>query len=121
MFFLHIKFDFIKPLAQSMPHKLWIIKTTLPDSWREFEVTSFAQSLVEKGAACVQHHKVSSTYKWEGKIQSENEWALQIKVSGTNKQAVIDQMSEMHPYDVPQIVMHECEASQDYGEWVNSQ
>ena len=68
-------------------------KTTLPDSWREFEVTSFAQTLVESGAACVQH-KVSSTYKWEGQIQSDTEWALQIKVSNSNKQSVISKIEK---------------------------
>ena len=104
-----------------MGNTLWLVKTTLPDSWREFEVTSFAQTLVESGAACVQHHKVSSTYKWEGKIQSDSEWALQIKVSDSNKQSVISKIEEEHPYDVPQIVIHECEASEGYTEWVNSQ
>ena len=104
-----------------MGNTLWLVKTTLPDSWREFEVTSFAQALVESGAACVQHHKVSSTYKWEGKIQSDTEWALQIKVSHSNKQSVISKIGEEHPYDVPQIVMHEFGTSEDYTEWVNSQ
>ena len=104
-----------------MGNTLWLVKTTLPDSWREFEVTSFAQALVESGAACVQHHKVSSTYKWEGKIQSDTEWALQIKVSESNKQSVISKIGEEHPYDVPQIVMHEFDASEGYTEWVNSQ
>ena len=104
-----------------MGNTLWLVKTTLPDSWREFEVTSFAQTLVESGAACVHPHHVSSTYKWEGKIQSDKEWALQIKVSDSNKQSVISKIEEEHPYDVPQIVMHECEGSEGYTDWVNSQ
>ena len=102
-----------------MGNTVWLVKTTLPESWREFEVTSFAQTLVESGAACVQHHRVSSTYKWEGKIQSDIEWALQIKVSQSNKQAVVSKIEEEHPYDVPQIVMYECDASTAYSTWVN--
>ena len=104
-----------------MSSKLWVIQTTLPSSWREFEVGSFAQSLVESGAACVQHHKVSSTYKWEGKIQSENEWSLQIKVSQYNKQAITDLIHKSHPYDVPQIIAIEVNASEEYSDWVKSQ
>ena len=104
-----------------MGNTMWLVKTTLPGSWREFEVTSFAQTLVESGAACVQHHKVSSTYKWDGKIQSDTEWALQVKVSDSNKQPVVSKIEEEHPYDVPQIVIHECEASEGYTDWVNSQ
>ena len=103
-----------------MSSKLWIVKTTLPGSWREFEVGSFAQALVESGAACVQHHKVASTYKWEGKIQSENEWSLQIKVSDSNVQAVINLIEENHPYDTPQIISLEVKSSKEYSEWVES-
>ena len=103
-----------------MSNTLWVLKTTLPVSWREFEVTSFAQSLLEAGAGCVQHHKVSSTYKWEGKIQSEYEWSLQIKVSEDNKQAIADLIQEKHPYDVPQIIMKRWESSDDYRTWINS-
>ena len=97
-----------------------MVKTTLPGSWREFEVGSFAQSLVESGAACVQHHKVSSTYKWEGKIQSENEWNLQIKVSERNMQVVVNLIEKTHPYDVPQILIHELNSNQEYFDWVES-
>ena len=115
------KIERSQQLQQIMGSRIAVIATTLPSSWREFEVTSFAQTLVESGAACVQHHKVSSTYKWEGKIQSDTEWALQIKVSESNKQSVISKIEEEHPYDVPQIVMHECEGSDGYTAWVNSQ
>ena len=101
-----------------MSNTLWVLKTTLPVSWREFEVTSFAQSLLEAGAGCVQHHKVSSTYKWDGKIQSEYEWSLQIKVSEDNKQAVADLIQEKHPYDVPQIIMCEFQSNVAYYDWV---
>ena len=104
-----------------MSSKLWVVKTTLPGSWREFEVGSFAQSLVESGAVCVQHHKVTSTYKWEGKIQSENEWSLQIKVSQSNMQVVVNLIEETHPYDTPQIISLEVKSSKEYSDWVDSQ
>ena len=103
-----------------MGNTLWVLKTTLPVSWREFEVTSFAQSLLEAGAGCVQHHKVSSTYKWEGRIQSEYEWSLQIKVSEDNKQAVADLIQKTHPYDVPQIIICKFQSNDAYYDWVTS-
>ena len=49
-----------------MSSEIMVIKTTLPEEFREFEVTSFSQSLVESGASCVTHHLVTSTYEWEG-------------------------------------------------------
>jgi len=97
-----------------------IIKTTLPITMREFEVTSFAQSLVEAGAACVQHHQISSTYKWEGKIEHEKEWGLSIKVSTNNLDSVTQVINNLHPYDVPQIIVQSAEANSEYEDWVNS-
>jgi len=97
-----------------------IIKTTLPITMREFEVTSFAQSLVEAGAACVQHHQISSTYKWEGKIEHEKEWGLSIKVSINNLDSVTQVINNLHPYDVPQIIVQSAEANSEYEDWVNS-
>ena len=104
-----------------MPHTLWVIKTTLPKSWLEAEVGSFAQSLLESGVACIHHHLVTSTYTWENKVQSEQEWAVEIKVSKTNKNRVLEELEKIHPYDVPQIIVQECVASDSYGEWVDSQ
>lgn len=104
-----------------MDNNLSSIKTTLPTSWREFEVVSLAQDLLENGAACVQHHQITSTYKWDGSVQSEKEWSLEIKVSNTNRMSVLKKLKSLHPYEVPQIICTEVTANESYLQWVNSQ
>jgi len=104
-----------------MDNNLSSIKTTLPISWREFEVVSLAQDLLENGAACVQHHQITSTYKWDGSVQSEKEWSLEIKVSNTNRMSVLKKLKSLHPYEVPQIICTEVTANESYLQWVNSQ
>ena len=99
---------------------MFLIKTTLPISFREFEVTSFAQTIVESGAACVQHREISSTYSWDGKLNHDKEWLLEIKVSEKNKESVQEVITNLHPYDVPEILILEVEANQEYLDWVNS-
>ena len=99
---------------------MFLIKTTLPISFREFEVTSFAQSVVESGAACVQHREISSTYSWDGKLNHEKEWLLEIKVSEKNRESVQEVLAHLHPYDVPEILTLKVEANQEYLDWVNS-
>jgi periplasmic divalent cation tolerance protein len=104
-----------------MANELCVIRTTLPISWLEFEVASLAQELLEFGAACVQHHQITSTYKWKGDVVSEKEWSMEIKVSITNKSSVIELLTKSHPYDVPQIICSLDKASDSYAEWINSQ
>ncbi len=99
---------------------MFLIKTTLPISFREFEVTSFAQSVVESGAACVQHREISSTYSWDGKLNQEKEWLLEIKVSEKNRESVQEVLAHLHPYDVPEILTLKVEANQEYLDWINS-
>lgn len=99
---------------------MFLIKTTLPISFREFEVTSFAQSVVDSGAACVQHREISSTYSWDGKLNHEKEWLLEIKVSEKNRESVQEVIANLHPYDVPEILTLKVEANQEYLDWVNS-
>ena len=104
-----------------MEGEIWVVKTTLPKSWFEFEVVSFAQELIEQGAACIQHCVVTSTYSWEGSVQSEQEWSLAVKVSNSNKDKIVELISKTHPYDIPQIICSQYSASEEYGNWVDSQ
>ncbi len=101
-----------------MSEPVIIIQTTLPRSWKEFEVGSFCQTLLEAGASCIQHSSVQSMYRWEGKFESSSEWAIEIKVHATKKENVISKIEEIHPYDVPQILCWEALASESYGEWI---
>ena len=97
-----------------------LIQTTLPGTWIEAEVGAFAQSMLEVGAACVQHSSIQSTYKWEGSIESSSEWRLQLKVSKSHFDMVLKTLKETHPYDVPQIVHWSAESTQEYADWVDS-
>ena len=36
-----------------MGSKIWVIKTTLPESMNDEEVASFSHALIEAGAACI--------------------------------------------------------------------
>ncbi len=97
-----------------------IIQTTLPGAWIEAEVGAFAQSILEVGAACIQHSFIQSTYKWEGVIESSTEWRLQLKVSEPHFDKVLTALRETHPYDVPQIIHWVAESTQEYADWVDS-
>ena len=103
-----------------MSTEIHLIQTTLPGSWIEAEVGAFAQTLLEAGAACVQHSSVRSTYKWGGKIESAPEWELQLKVAKSQVKAVLLSLEKSHPYDTPQIIHWAASATEEYADWVDS-
>ena len=103
-----------------MSTEICIIQTTLPGSWIEAEVGAFAQTMLEAGAACVQHSSIRSTYKWEGKIESASEWKLQMKVTQPRIETVLSSLEKSHPYATPQIVHWVAKATEEYADWVDS-
>jgi periplasmic divalent cation tolerance protein len=96
-----------------------VLATTLPGTWTEAEVGSFAQSLISPDlAACIQIDSIRSVYRWDGEICSEKEWRLQLKTSSINVKSLEAAILAAHPYEVPQILIWNVDASAGYLEWV---
>ena len=103
-----------------MPTQIIVVQTTLPASWIEPEVGYFSQLMIEAGAACVQHSKINSVYKWDGQIQSSEEWKLQIKVQQSSLESILSTLRKNHPYAPPQMVYWLAESTVEYVDWVES-
>jgi len=103
-----------------MSGQFFIIQTTLPGDWKEFEVGSFSQQIIEAGAACIQRSPIESMYHWNGGIETSSEWSLEIKVSSPKKENVLLRIEELHPYEIPQLIYWQIETSDDYGNWVQN-
>ena len=103
-----------------MTDQVTVIQTTLPGTWIEAEVGAFAQLMLDAGGSCVQHTSVRSTYKWDGKIESAEEWRMQIKSSNANSKMVVDTLKKNHPYDLPQIIHWTVDSTQEYANWIDS-
>lgn len=82
-----------------------------------------ATALVEDElAACVNIVKqVTSVYRWEGTVKKDQESLLIIKTSKMVWETFVEKVSEIHPYDTPEIICVPIEAgSEPYLEWLNN-
>ena len=56
-----------------------------------------------KIVACVNISKIDSVYSWNGKIQNSSEYIAIFKTISKNKIKLKKEITETHPYDVPEI------------------
>ena len=98
--------------------KICLVKTSVGSM---ADAKELAAGLMESQlAACVQISAEGvSMYVWEGRVETSCEHYLSIKTSAANKDLLIDWLKDHHPYSLPEIIWHACEASDEYAAWVN--
>ena len=78
-----------------------------------------AKELVSKRlAACVNMFPVSSVYRWNEKIEEDNEVALFIKTDSIRLQEIIKLVKSLHTYEMPAIEFWQIEGEQSYIDWI---
>ena len=91
---------------------------------RREEAQRIASELVEaRLAACVQIvGPITSTYRWQGKVENDQEWQCLIKTRGDLFVRVEEAIRHIHPYEVPEILaMPVIAGSASYLAWLDSQ
>ncbi len=84
---------------------------------------ALASDLVKRRlAACVNVISgVASIYRWEGKVEREEEALLVIKTSSERIDALMRALPDLHPYDTPELLALPVGAGlSSYVEWVRA-
>jgi len=73
---------------------------------RQVDAERLANALVERRlAACVQIvGPIQSTYRWQGQIETAEEWLCLIKTRRELWEEVQRAIIELHPYETPEII-----------------
>ena len=91
---------------------------------RREEAARIARDLVEKRlAACAQIvGPITSIYRWQGKIETDEEWQCWCKTRGELFPAVEEAIRAVHPYQVPEILaMPVAAGSERYLDWIEAE
>jgi len=93
-----------------------IVLCTTPAS----DTEKLARTLVEeKLVACINVASVKSFFRWEGKLEEEEEALLIMKTKADKVKEVIDRVKVLHSYDVPEVIaLPIIDGNNDYMDWV---
>ncbi|MEX2472076.1 MAG: divalent-cation tolerance protein CutA [Gemmatimonadota bacterium] len=74
----------------------------------------------ERLAACVNVlPAITSIYRWEGRVETDEETLLMIKTSTGGFEALRRRVVELHPYDTPEVLTLDVrDGSREYLDWV---
>ena len=73
----------------------------------------------EKLAACVSIKEIFSVYEWDDDIQETKEFEITIKSKLEFKDYLIEFLSKISTYDVPQIIYKKYYSEMKYYDWIN--
>ncbi len=99
---------------------LLLVLTTIGDAHAD----ELARTLVEERlAACVNvFEPMTSTYRWNGRLEQGRERQVLIKTTPTRLPEVEARLRQLHPYELPEfIVLRPESAGAAYAAWVRAE
>lgn len=98
-----------------------LVLTTCPD---EATAARLATAVLDlRLAACVSRVPgLTSWYRWEGRVERDDEVLLLIKTAADRYTALSERLTELHPYDVPELLAVDVSAGlAAYLDWVTAE
>ena len=97
-----------------------IVMTTCPS---DEQAARLARALVEKKlAACVQASHITSTYRWQGAVETAPEVRLLIKAKAADYEAIAALIAALHSYENPEVLAIPVTAgAQLYLDWLEAE
>lgn len=83
------------------------------------EAARVARAMIEdRLAACASIAPIRSIYRWQGKVETDDEMAVLFKTTGDRVAALKAAIMAQHSYDLPVIETWEAEVDPAVGDWI---
>ena len=105
-------------LDSKFNHSIYLVLTAEVDEKRANKIAEVL--LRQKLIPCITFKNIESHFWWEGEIKKSIEIQLIIKCKEENINKVCEKISEIHSYDLPEIIYFPVSADKAYYKWVNS-
>lgn len=96
-------------------------KLVLSTAGSKEEALRIAHALVEEElAACVNVvGPIESVYRWQGKVESAQEFLMLVKTTDARAASVAERIRSLHSYELPEAIEIDIEGgSADYLNWI---
>jgi periplasmic divalent cation tolerance protein len=82
-----------------------------------------ARAIEARLGACAQIvGPVTSVYRWEGEIRTDQEWRVEIKTTADRVAALTERICRLHDYDLPEVIATPIEGgSSAYLDWLTAE
>ena len=104
--------------SSSFNQEIYLVITTEFDKKNASKLANLL--LRAKLIPCVTFKNIESHFWWEGNINQSKEVQLMIKCKKENVIKVCNKISEMHSYEIPEIIYFRVSVNKNYHSWVNS-
>jgi periplasmic divalent cation tolerance protein len=82
----------------------YVTVTTTTDN--EDEATRLAETAVTaRLAACAQISNIASTYWWQGKVETAEEYRIDYKTAAALAERLTAHLKSVHSYDTPEVIV----------------
>jgi periplasmic divalent cation tolerance protein len=77
-----------------------------------------AAAVEARVAACAHVTPLRSIYRWEGRVERAEEYAVSLKTREDLADRVAALIRDRHPYDLPTIMIHPCRSDEPTAKWI---
>lgn len=96
-----------------------VVYITMPNLEKAQEIVKIL--LEQRLIACATMWPCNSIYRWDGKVQNDNEYIVFAKTTQDKYEELVQQVTKMHPYQIPCILKFDVQANMPYANWVEDE